>query len=138
MKRDMDLIRIILLELEKREDAIGEQPLRGFAIAGRTRQEVGYHLSLAKDAGLVLCDTAHRGFERGAFPAVPSFPYPVVRRLTWQGHEFIDAFRDDTIWQRVKVGVVKHAGALTFEGLKAAAAAIASTAGTHVGQMFNP
>ena len=31
----------------------------------------------------------------------------VVSRLTWEGHDFLDAIQDDTIWAKPKESVLK-------------------------------
>jgi len=40
--------------------------------------------------------------------------------LTYGGHEFLDAARNDTVWEKAKTAVVKSTGVLTLEGLKVA------------------
>jgi hypothetical protein len=41
-------------------------------------------------------------------------------RLTYRGHEFLDAARNDGIWEKAKTAVVESTGVLTLEGLKVA------------------
>jgi hypothetical protein len=41
-------------------------------------------------------------------------------RLTYSGHEFLDAARNDSIWEKAKTAVVESTGVLTLEGLKVA------------------
>lgn len=84
MKRDMDLIRLLLLETE------GEEPRRD--LSGYTDQQRNYHSALLIEAGLIkgIIQTDAKGF-----------PAAAVRiRLTWAGHEFLDAARNDTIWKK--------------------------------------
>lgn len=45
--------------------------------------------------------------------------YFFANSLTWQGHEFLDAARDDTRWERAKKTALEKGGAMTFELLKA-------------------
>ena len=40
------------------------------------------------------------------------------QRLTYSGHQFLDAARSDTVWQKAKSLTVKTTGTLTLEGLK--------------------
>ena len=40
------------------------------------------------------------------------------KRLTYAGHQFLDAARSDTVWQKAKSLVAKSTGTLTLEGLK--------------------
>lgn len=46
-------------------------------------------------------------------------------RLTWQGHEFLDAARNETIWYKTKKLVQERGGALTFDVAKAVLAQVA-------------
>jgi hypothetical protein len=45
-------------------------------------------------------------------------PSAMPRTLTWQGHEFLDAARSDTLWQRAKATVFNATGGLSIELLK--------------------
>lgn len=107
MKRDMDLIRRIMLEIEK-------QPFDGgglnVEIAGVTDAEVTYHLILLSEAGLI------EGRDVSSLDG-PGF---LVTRLTYSGHEFLDAARNDAIWLKAKELAMKAVGSLTMEGLKIA------------------
>ena len=44
-------------------------------------------------------------------------PEGLANRLTWAGHEFLDAARDDATWGKAKTAV-KTAGGVGFEVLK--------------------
>ena len=104
MKRDMDLFRSLLLKIE-------EQPFDGtlpeVEFPGRTKQELFYHAQLAQDAGFI----------DARFGADYAF---VVLRLTYAGHEFLDAAREDKLWNKAKETVLSNAGTLTLEALKTA------------------
>lgn len=93
MKRDMDLARSILLAVEADDSPFGLDGLET-AIEGADEATVGYHIDLLIDAGLVVGDEVSGFGDKGqVFCSV---------RLTWTGHEFIDAARDDTRWNRAK------------------------------------
>jgi hypothetical protein len=102
VKRDMDLIRAILLEVEK---AQYDSPARciDLDIEGRSREVVSFHVMLLDEAGLIIA---------GSFKNTHK---PV--RLTWDGYEFLDAARDEKLWDRAK-GLVGQAGAMAFEVLQ--------------------
>ncbi len=104
MKRDMDLIREILLEVEKSPSLGGCQ----VKMPGRTSEELYYNAQLAQEAGFIDARFAHGS---------PDFH---VIRLTYQGHEFLDAARSDTRWAKAKEIVIKNTGTLTLEALKIA------------------
>jgi hypothetical protein len=40
------------------------------------------------------------------------------KRLTWAGHEFLDAAKNETVWRSAKAFVVEKTGTLTMELLK--------------------
>ena len=93
MKRDMDLVRLQLLRVE------GEEPVP--ELDGYTEERRVYHMALCIEAGLVdgVVRTDGNGYPNGA----------VAIRLTWKGHEFLDAARNDTIWKKA-LGHIKKAG----------------------------
>ena len=91
MKRDMDLVRKILMACEEHEH--GRAPA-GINIDGYSDEEIGYHAFLMIEAGLA------RGFD-GAGSGDPS-PYGCIVSLTWEGHEFLDASRNDGLWAKAK------------------------------------
>ena len=78
MKRDLDLIRHILLEIEK-EPYTGD--ILQLDIEGYTPEQINYHILLLADAGLIeVMEASYLG--RRAFAPI---------RLTWEGHEFLEA-----------------------------------------------
>jgi hypothetical protein len=102
MKREMDLIRLLLLQVES-----GEKPE---AMSDYTEEQILYHCELAIEAGLLDGQVA-RGAQGGVRAAS-------LRKLTWSGHEFLDAARSETIWNQAKETVKKAGGSWTMEGLK--------------------
>jgi hypothetical protein len=59
-----------------------------------------------------------------ALVAAHKRPYAFqIFALTWEGHEFLDAMRDDTVWKKAKENVIKPGASWTvqllFEWLKA-------------------
>lgn len=105
MKRNMDIIREILLHLEE------HVYLESESLPSHTPQEMAYHLSLLKDAGLIAED-----FYSSLF-----FNAPLIEgiRITWAGHEFLDASRNKILWVRAKKIALEKTGAISFEVLKA-------------------
>ena len=106
MRRDMDLARAILLDLE-RVDKAGR--IADIQIEGKTPYEIKYHVRLLAEAGLV------RTLEDP--PKAIRDRTPIA--LTWAGHEFVEASRDDGLWQKAKRSVSEKAGGLPFDVLKA-------------------
>jgi hypothetical protein len=107
MKRDMDLARRILLDIEECPDADGQGWLQ-VKIEGHSEQVISYHVMLLHEAGLI--DARDLSDSDGADWR------PTC--LTWDGHEFLDASREPGRWQKAKKVVMEKTGGLGFEALK--------------------
>jgi hypothetical protein len=110
MKRDMDLVRQLLLYFEDRtdEEMLQQDEVR---IDGYDSKIVGYNIDIMYEAGLLCCEPVLSQHGR----LVKAIPF----RLTWDGHEFLDASRDTGIWNKAKQTVLKKSGGITFELLVA-------------------
>jgi hypothetical protein len=96
MKRDMDLIRTILLKIEADPSFNGwPQDRRADAarlgITGHDDAEVNYNLVQAVDAGLLEGNT-----KMAAHGVV------MISKLTPKGHQFLDDIRDVDVWRKTK------------------------------------
>lgn len=108
MKRDMDLIRQVLLAAE----AGPPYP----AIDGYTPEAIRYHQMLAIDAGLL------KGKYLSYYENSSDVPSSVVvQGVEWAGHDFLAAIRDDTNWNKLKKYLVETGKAVTLETLVAGA-----------------
>lgn len=92
MKRNMDLIRKILLKIE--DSNVGE-PLAEIKIEGYESNEIAYNISLLKNAEFIEGEIL---YEMGS--VIPS-AY-VIFGMTWDGHDFLDACRNEGIWEKAK------------------------------------
>jgi hypothetical protein len=102
----MDLVRRILLAIEANPSGRAPDKLR---IEEYTEDQIGYHVTIMMEAGLVEgYDTNHLESES---------PTAAATRLTWEGHEFLDASRDESRWEKAK-GVAKTIGGATVGVLK--------------------
>ena len=91
MKRDMELVRTLLLYFE---DKPSDRVIQVAEIDGYDAATIKYHQVLLYDAGLLNCEPIKT--ERGRLLDVwPS-------ELSWQGHEFLDKVRAPFIWDEVK------------------------------------
>lgn len=103
MKRDMELIRKMLLAVEYSESGRAPRPLM---IEGYDPAIIGYHSLLLVEAG--LCTGAeHKTLGQPT-------PNATLFRLTWAGHEFLDAARDETRWRKAMSITAKSAGTITI------------------------
>jgi hypothetical protein len=109
MRRDMELVRQILMNLEERADSHGNQCV-DLQIEGRSATEVSYHVMLLTESGLIEARDASDGEGLEWWPM----------RLTWEGHEFLEKAKQDGLWQTAKKMVVERGASLSFDVLKAA------------------
>jgi DNA-binding transcriptional ArsR family regulator len=106
MKLDMDLVRKILIALEEYPHGFYNKFL---AIDGYSQEQIGYHITLMEEAGLLLAvDATDMGSQS---------PEAMPQRLTWQGHEFLNACRDEGRWTKAKT-IFKDAGGVSFDVAK--------------------
>ncbi len=104
MKRDFELIKRILIEIESFPD----DRYRNIKIEGYPKQEVDYHLYLLEQKNLIDAQNwkDNMGDEWN------------VSKLTWAGHEFLDAAKNDTVWKKAKQTIAEKGGNISFEVLK--------------------
>lgn len=100
MKRDMELIRKILLAVEEHEHGFAPDVLK---IEGYDEDAIGYHQYLICDAGLA------DGIDDRTLASVS--PTCQITMLTSAGHDFLDAARSKTIWAQAKEAIDPIGGA---------------------------
>ncbi len=123
MKRDMDLIRLILLEIEKSD----EEYVTNMMIDGYSSKEVVYNAKLLKQNNLIeVCKEDIIG------------DY-IIGSLTWYGCDYLDKIRDNSNWKKVKDIIKEKALPMTFETVKSVATAIisAATEGAVTAYLYN-
>lgn len=106
MTRDMDLVRLILIEIEKHPHVSTWMDL---SIDRFSEDEVSYHVKILSQAGLI---------DAKQMSNAPKDPIWIPISLTWEGHEFLDAARDDTRWNKVKSIAKEKGGTMAFEVIK--------------------
>jgi hypothetical protein len=100
MKRDMDLVREILLALEKHPTTVSNpEELR---LEAADKDELWHNFNILEDAGFITF-TIIRSWRGGGFVR-EEYETKGPYRLTWQGHEFIDTIRDPELWSKTKAG----------------------------------
>ena len=106
MKRDMNLVRDLMLYIEERDttsfDSAVPSPIVHF-----TPTQVVEHVRLLIDAGLAT------GMDVSSF-ANPAW---LDVKLTWQGHDFLELARPETRWKKALATVAQQGAALTIEVL---------------------
>ena len=95
MKRDDDLLRQLLLEMESSEEWLFDDDPG----EGQLDERRAYHLHLLNDLGFV---------SRNRF----------TFRMTARGHDYLDAVRDEGVWAKTKRSVQETGGSATVEIIK--------------------
>lgn len=106
MQRDMNLVKKILLAIEE-ESSTDSNGIPD--IEGHSQEEIAYHMIIMDvgEAGLIFTNT-----DTLIGQQLPIF---TSTRLTWEGHNFLDASKnDESSWRKA----VEAAGGLGFETLK--------------------
>jgi hypothetical protein len=98
MKRDMDLVRELLLYFEAKCEAPGIHAAE-VRIDGYTEDQIVLHLNIMAEAGLLICEP----FRSSTNPE--RFIRTFVFDLSWEGHEYLDTIRDPKIWKKTKAGL---------------------------------
>lgn len=106
MKRDMDLVRKIMLAVEASERPLDSSLIR---IGGYTGEMITEHMRLLNEAGLIEGISAYSVEHKLKW---------IELRLTWNGHDFLDAARNESIWTETVTEVRRKSGAVPFEVLK--------------------
>ena len=107
MKRDLDLIRKIVLAVEAAPGGYADYPLK---IEGYSDEQIGYHSYLVVDAGLAEGEDITTMGSTG--------PEWMIQHLTHEGHDFADAARDESRWKRATGLVKQTAGDATLDVIK--------------------
>jgi hypothetical protein len=108
MLRNMDLIRLLLLEVEGEEE-VDLDPY--------TQEQIGYHRWLLVNAGLAEGEGITGSGDR--------HPQAIIKWLNWDGHDFLDAARSDTVWNEAQQTIKEKVGTVAFDMLKALLVTIA-------------
>jgi Hypothetical protein (DUF2513) len=119
MKRDLGLVRELLQRLEVLPMGMYDAVTIGpdspkIAVDGYNEEDIAYHLSPLQERGLVEVPDGQ--------PMIGI----VFTRLTWEGHDFLDAVRDSEIWKKTKQGA-DAVGSFSFDLVKQLAAGFIKT-----------
>jgi hypothetical protein len=114
MRRNWDVIREELTRLEDLPNTDAMLTLSSFT--QEQASEYSYHMELLIEAGLV---------EGKMLRTLGGGPVDFfARRLTWSGHEFLDAVRSDTVWHKTKKTFAAKGIEMTFDLVKTVATEI--------------
>ena len=93
MKRNLDLIRMILLSVESSDSS--RLYLEDLNLLGNyTQDEIAYQIRLLMDSDYIdACEIGRIGTLKKSY---------TIYRLTNSGHDYLDSVRDETIWINTK------------------------------------
>lgn len=117
MKRDFDLIREILLLIEEQHTGVA---IYGFEVDGYDLSVVAYHCKLLKEVGFIS--------DYKASYAENTIYNIAVGGLTWEGNDYLDKVRDNTIWKKTKDTIKKKGLPLLVDTIKSIASAFITAA----------
>ena len=128
MKRDWDTIRELLNKVE--ECTLPTDKVRLADFDEQRAAAISYHMALLIEAGLVKGQVVQT-----IGPEVKEF---FAQRLTWEGHEFLDSIRNDTVWTKTKKVFTEKGIEMSFDLVKSVAQVLVKAAlgGTSDNQGF--
>lgn len=108
MKRDLDLIREILIKAEDAKDAVTDCDL---VTPEHPIGEVAFNVELMQDRGLIEATVERAGLNNE--------PYAIdVARITWEGYDCLDAIRSRKVWEKAKRAISSAVGDTSLSVVK--------------------
>jgi hypothetical protein len=117
MVRDWELVRKILSSMEERETTQGG--LSPESIEGYNPEVVSYHIYIMEEAGLI---------EAKCLKSSNAPIQCIASSLTWDGHEFLDKIRSESVWAKVKNQIKTKGLDLSFDVIKIVATKVIENA----------
>lgn len=114
MRRDLDLIRNMLLAIEAAplDYYVFYVETLAEAVYESDLQKVSYHIALLIDCNYIDCDKLGN---------VGKYTDYGIKRITSQGHDYLDTVRSSQIWEHTKKALSKVGGTIALEIVKALA-----------------
>lgn len=128
MQRNWDLLRATLNAIEAHPRFHPSAPFDPSVLAtdfdGELSAELAnYHLTLLNEAGFLHAVRRDYSNAVGSLNGRSQWGVGDVLGLSWEGHEFLDTIRDDTVWFRTKAKLTHAGAAFTFDLIKSVAIA---------------
>lgn len=116
MKRDMELVRQILMSVEEAEEPVD---IERFVSERYSMATVAYHVALLDAHGLIDAEILH---------ADDRAYHGEIAGLTWEGSDFLDAIKDDVIWKKTKAAIRRVSTSVTLQTISETAVMVAQQA----------
>ena len=92
MKRDMELVREILLAVQARTDL----KLQRLTLEGRDDLIVERHIEMLYEAGLL------EGLSRKNMQRATASADIIIKDMSWDGHDFLAALDNEDVWSKMR------------------------------------
>lgn len=118
MRRNMDLCRDILLQMED-ADRLLNQSIDELKEKGYSLNEIIFHCRLLHEHGFIKECIVNEVY--GIVAAL------IVYGLTWEAHDFISSIRQDTIWNKTKDVITQKGLPMVLDVVKEISQSIVAT-----------
>ncbi len=115
MKRDIDLVRSILIYVENAADEVDADEM---ATERWPIEAVAYHVRLMAHHGLVDVSRDARDMNGNTIELT-------VAGITWDGQDYLDSIREPKVWGRVKKALAGTVGSTTLDVVRQTASMVA-------------
>ena len=116
MKRDLDLLRSILLKIESLDSSCEIIRLQTFRELCDDDVILSLHIQLLVDAGFIEASDPFY-----ADDTVQDF---VINRITFAGYDYLDTVRDESVWNEIKQKLISIGKSASLDVVKALGTAI--------------
>lgn len=110
VKRDLDLIRNMLLKMESLDSSHGTVRLHTFEDLCDDDAVISLHIHLLLDAGFIEATDSVCVADN-----IDDF---LITRITFAGYDYLDSIRSDSIWNEVKQKISSVGGSVSLEIVK--------------------
>lgn len=110
MRRDLDLIRNMLLKMESLDSSYGIVRLHTFKDLCDDDAVISLHIHLLLDAGFIEATDSIYLDEN-----VDDF---LITRITFAGYDYLGSIRSDSVWNEVKKRIASVGGSVSLEIVK--------------------
>ncbi|WP_302297028.1 DUF2513 domain-containing protein [Mitsuokella multacida] len=114
MKRDLDLIRSILLQIEGMDSGSKRATVDSFLALCDDRDLLAWHIKMLIDAGFIeaidISDKLGTNY--------------IISCMTFSGCDYLDAIRSESIWQETRAKLQQFGGQVSLDVVKQLASAL--------------
>lgn len=108
MKRDLDLVRNILVTAEKSDGPVDAGTLLNCCSDLRV---IAFHVELMRENGLIRADVEYDGLADAPMDVT-------VDGITWDGYDYLDAIRSDKVWRKANDAISSSVGDTSLSVVK--------------------